>query len=61
MAQPFLMHAMGNIPRLTYRPRGFFCISTKHSAIRAAALSGDIYVGGLMGEAWSRLINDFWD
>jgi len=59
MAQPFLMDALCRQPHVTFRHRGFVCLSTRHHDIREAALAGDIYLGGLMGESWSRLLSDF--
>lgn len=59
MAQPFLMEALGRQAGMTFVPRGAYCISTRHAEIVDAAKRGDVYLGGLMGEDWSRLVNDF--
>ena len=59
MAQPFLMEALCRQPHLAFQHRGFVCLSTRHADIRDAAARGDIYLGGLMGEGWSRLMADF--
>jgi hypothetical protein len=59
MAQPFLMEALGRQPGMRFVPRGAYCISTRHAEIVDAAKRGDVYLGGLMGEDWSRLVTDF--
>ena len=59
MAQPFLMNAISRQRRLFFRHRGYFCMVTRHADIKEAALSGDIYIGGLASESWSRLLTDF--
>jgi hypothetical protein len=61
MAQPFLMEALSRQRHLHFVPRGFYCISTRHAEIVDAAKRGDVYLGGLMGEDWSRLVTDFHD
>jgi len=61
MAQPFLMQALGLQKGMAFLPRGAYCISTRHADIVDAALKGDCYLGGLMGEDWSRLVTDFHD
>lgn len=59
MAQPFLMEALGRQAGMSFVPRGAYCISTRHAEIIDAAKRGDVYLGGLMGEDWSRLVTDF--
>ncbi|KKB07037.1 hypothetical protein VE25_19495 [Devosia geojensis] len=59
MTQPFLMDALCRQPHTSFRHRGYVCLSTRHGHIRDAAMRGDIYLGGLMGESWSRLMADF--
>lgn len=59
MAQSFLMEALSRLPGMAFVPRGFTCISTRHADIVDAARRGDLYLGGLMGEDWSRLVTDF--
>ncbi len=61
MAQPFLMEAFGRHKGVVFVPRGAYCISTRHEEIAEAALRGDCYLGGLMGEDWNRLVTDFHD
>jgi hypothetical protein len=60
MAQPFLMQALGRQKGIAFVPRGAYCISTRHADIIDAAARGDVYLGGLMGEDWSRLVTDFY-
>lgn len=59
MAQPFLMNALGRQRLMSFRHRGYFCISTRHDDLKQAALLGDIYIGGLASEQWSRMLTDF--
>jgi hypothetical protein len=59
IALPFLMEALLRQSRTNFRYRGYFCISSRHSDVRDAAARGDIYIGGLAGESWSRLLTDF--
>lgn len=61
MAQPFLMEALCRRKGMSFVPRGFYCISTRNPAIVDAARRGDVYLGGLLGEDWSRLVTDFHD
>lgn len=61
MAQPFLMEALCRRKGMAFVPRGFYCISTRNPAIVDAARRGDVYLGGLLGEDWSRLVTDFHD
>jgi hypothetical protein len=60
IAQPFLMDALCRHRGISFRPRGYFCIATRHTDVIDAALKGDIYTGGLAGESWNRLFSDFW-
>jgi hypothetical protein len=59
IAQPFLMEALLRQSRTGFRYRGYFCIASRHKDVRDAAAKGDIYIGGLAGESWSRLLTDF--
>ncbi len=61
MTQPFLMEALCRRKGVSFVPRGFYCISTRDPAIVDAAQRGDVYLGGLLGEDWSRLVTDFHD
>lgn len=59
MAQPFMMNAIMRQRRLTFLHRGYFCLNSRHDDLVEAARMGDIYVGGLASESWSRLVTDF--
>ena len=59
MSQPFLMNALMRSRRMHFSHRGYFCMVSRHDDIRRAAATGDIYVGGLASESWSRLLSDF--
>lgn len=61
MAQPFLMPALWAQRFIGFVPRGAYGLSTRHPEILDAIRTGDAYLGGLMGEDWSRLLNDFLD
>ncbi|ODT83279.1 MAG: hypothetical protein ABS76_04770 [Pelagibacterium sp. SCN 64-44] len=61
MAQPFLMPALWAQRFIGFVPRGAYGFSTRHSDIVEAIHRGDAYLGGLMGEDWSRLLRDFLD
>lgn len=58
-AQPALMQGLAHQRSLIFRHRAFVCVLTRHDDIAAAAKRGDIYIGGLAGEDWSRLMSDF--
>ncbi|TWC83807.1 hypothetical protein FB593_103200 [Rhizobium sp. SJZ105] len=59
MSQPFLMNALYRQNHVTFHHRGYFCMATRDEALRDRALAGDIYIGGLSSESWSKLITDF--
>lgn len=59
MSQSFLMNALYRHNHMTFRHRGYFCITTRNEELKDCALRGDIYVGGLASESWSRLITDY--
>jgi hypothetical protein len=44
---------------MRFRHRAFTCVATRHQDIRDAIARNDIYIGGLAGESWSRLMTDF--
>jgi hypothetical protein len=57
--QPWLIEGLADQRALTFRHRAFVCISTRHPEVVEAAIRNDIYIGGLAGEGWSRLMSDF--
>jgi hypothetical protein len=58
-AQPALMAGLGLQRRLVFRHRAFAMALTRVPEVNEAIVRGDIYVGGLAGEDWSRLMHDF--
>jgi hypothetical protein len=58
-ALPALMEGLADQSMLSLRHKAFVCVITKHPDIINAAERGDIYLGGLAGESWSRLMTDF--
>lgn len=56
---PALLVALAGQRATTFRHDAFVCLSTARSDISDAVQRGDIYIGGLAGEAWSRLMSDF--
>lgn len=59
IAQPFTINAVMRQRQLTFKHRGYFCLSTRRGDLVEAARKGDIYIGGLASESWSRLVTDF--
>lgn len=59
MSHTFLMNALCRQQRMTFRFRGYFCITTRSEEVRCRAVRGDIYIGGLVSESWSRLMTDY--
>lgn len=59
MAQPFMMNAIMRQRRLTFQHRGYFCIQSNQSEVIDTIIMGDLYIGGLASESWSRLVTDF--
>ena len=59
MAQPFLMKALMRQRRLIFKHRGYFCLQSRYGDLLDAAKTGDLYIGGLASENWSRLVTDF--
>lgn len=58
-AHPHLLAALSPLPGMRFRHRAFTCVATRHQDIRDAIARHDIYIGGLAGESWSRLMTDF--
>jgi hypothetical protein len=56
---PHLLAALSPLPGMRFRHRAFTCVATRHQDIRDAIARHDIYIGGLAGESWSRLMTDF--
>jgi hypothetical protein len=58
-AQPALMAGLGMQRGLVFRHRAFAMALTRIPEVNEAVERGDIYIGGLAGEDWSRLMHDF--
>lgn len=58
-AQPALMAGLALQRWLVFRHRAFAMTLTRVADVKDAVARGDIYVGGLAGEDWSRLMCDF--
>jgi hypothetical protein len=58
-AQPALMAGLSLQRWLVFRHRAFVVALTRVPEINDAIARGDVYVGGLAGEDWSRLLGDF--
>ncbi|MCA6125695.1 GNAT family N-acetyltransferase [Bradyrhizobium sp. WSM 1704] len=58
-AQPALMMGLALQRWLVFRHRAFAMALTRLPDVGEAVARGDVYVGGLAGEDWSRLMNDF--
>jgi hypothetical protein len=58
-AQPALMAGLALQRWLVFRHKAFVLAWTRFPDVSDAIARGDIYVGGLAGEDWSRLMSDF--
>jgi hypothetical protein len=58
-AQPALMGGLALQRRLVFRNKAFALALTRSPDVNEAVARGDVYVGGLAGEDWSRLMSDF--
>ncbi len=58
-AQFALMAGLSLQRWLAFRHRAFTVVLTRVPEINDAVARGDVYVGGLAGEDWSRLLGDF--
>ena len=58
-AQPALMAGLALQRWLVFRHRAFAVAVTRIAEVSDAVARGDIYLGGLAGEDWSRLMCDF--
>lgn len=57
--QPRQLDALSRQRAMFYRHRAHTCASTRHASVLNAIDSNEMYVGGLAGESWSRLVSDF--
>ncbi|MGX1740472.1 GNAT family N-acetyltransferase [Bosea sp. NPDC055353] len=58
-AQPALMIGLSLQRWLVFRHRAFTLALTRLPEVNDAIARGDVYLGGLAGEDWSRLLSDF--
>ena len=59
-AQPALMAGLALQRWLVFRHKAFVMVLTRLPEVSDAVARGDVYVGGLAGEDWSRLMSDFY-
>ncbi|QND50830.1 GNAT family N-acetyltransferase [Phyllobacterium sp. 628] len=57
--QPRQLDALSRHRAMFYKHRAHVCVSARHSTITSAIDRNDIFIGGLAGESWSRLVSDF--
>ncbi|KXF79187.1 hypothetical protein ATN84_05530 [Paramesorhizobium deserti] len=57
--QPRHLDALSRHRAMTFQHRAHVCVSSSHADIRESIERNDIYIGGLAGESWSRLMSDF--
>jgi hypothetical protein len=58
-AQPALMGGLSLQRMLVFRHKAFAMVLTRIPEVNDAVARGDVYIGGLAGEDWSRLMSDF--
>lgn len=58
MCLPRQIEQLFRIPGVRFRHRAHSHVLTRHPDVREALLRGDIYMGGLAGESWSRLLTE---
>ena len=59
-AQPALMRGLALQRWLVFRHKAFAMVLTRTPEVSDAVTRGDVYIGGLAGEDWSRLMHDFY-
>lgn len=57
--QPHMVGALSPHRGVTFRHRSFTCVATRFGSVKTAIERNEIYMGGLAGEGWSRLMTDF--
>jgi hypothetical protein len=58
MCLPRQIEQFFRIPGVRFRHRAHSQVLTRHADVREALLRGDVYMGGLAGESWSRLLTE---
>lgn len=60
VTQPHLLLALSPQRGMSFRHRSFTCVASRFESVTQAVRRNEIYVGGLAGEGWSRLMTDFY-
>lgn len=60
VTQPHLLLALSPQRGMSFRHRSFTCVASRFEGVAQAVRRNEIYVGGLAGEGWSRLMTDFY-
>lgn len=59
LARAHHLAALSPLRGMRFRHRAFMCLGSRHPELSDAVERGDVYIGGLAGETWSRLMHDF--
>ncbi|MBA8881522.1 GNAT family N-acetyltransferase [Phyllobacterium myrsinacearum] len=57
--QPRQLEALSRHRGMFYKHRAHTCVSTRYSSVTDAIARNEMFIGGLAGESWSRLVSDF--
>lgn len=60
VTHPHLLLALSPQRGVSFRHRSFTCVASRFESVAGAVRGNEIYVGGLAGEGWSRLMTDFY-
>jgi hypothetical protein len=55
---PTLMEALYAVPGVLFHHKGATCVRARDPDVREALRAGDVAIGGLTGESWTRLVSD---
>ncbi|MCW5719626.1 MAG: hypothetical protein KIS86_00640 [Devosia sp.] len=58
-SHPHLLLALAPHRGVMFRHRSFTCVLTRFDQVKKSIHHNEIYMGGLAGESWSRLMTDF--
>jgi hypothetical protein len=56
--EPCLMEALYTVPGVIFHHKGATALRSRHPEVIAAARAGDLSIGGLTGESWTRFVSD---
>ncbi len=59
-ADPRFLGALSQHPVMFFRLAANVCVATRHQPLIAAIDRNALFIGGLAGESWSRLVTDFY-